>query len=546
MPCPLCNSQRQLSRVPPGEHEKNKRNERVRVAGFFDNARERPDEVAVVDGDHCLTWARFADRVDRCAHVLRDAGVGVGDHVAMVMGNRSEFLEVLCACLETGAVLTPVNWHFQPDEAAYVVENCDARVLVVDARYVPAGKRCAELPGVRRALVTSGADECGLERYEDALAAAPDDPIGVDGPAGGVMLYTSGTTGRPKGVRRELVAGATARTMVAGMAFMGELLGADTSRPHLVTGPLYHAAPIGFSQMAFHGGAPLVLMHQWTPEATLELMTRWDVATTHLVPTMFTRLLRLPEQVRAAFDPSGLRLVLHGAAPCPVPVKEAMIEWWGPVITEYYGATEGGLTLIRAQEWLERKGSVGRPLPNYTVEIRDDDGRQLPVGETGTVWFRSTTGPATFEYYKDDAKTKEAHLEPGVFTLGDVGRVDDEGYVWLTDRKNDMIIAGGVNIYPAEVEQVLVTHPAVADAAVFGIPDEEWGESVKAAVELLQGHVPSAELERELIDFCRARLAHYKCPRSIDFEERLPRHPTGKLYKRLLRERYWQGAGKLI
>jgi long-chain acyl-CoA synthetase len=275
-------------------------------------------------------------------------------------------------------------------------------------------------------------------------------------------------------------------------------------------------------------------------------MAEWQITNTHMVPTMFVRLLRLPDERRAAFDPSHLQAVVHGAAPCPVWAKEAMIDWWGPVLYEYYGATEGGMATITPEEWLEHKGSVGKAAAIYRIEIRDDDGDEVPAGDAGTVWFRSLLGNETFTYYKDEDKTKSAHLEPGVFTLGDVGKLDEEGYLFLTDRKSDMIISGGVNIYPREIEQVLTTHPAVADVAVFGIPNDDWGEEVKAAVELVKGREPSPELERELIGFCRERIAHFKCPRSVDFEEALPRHSTGKLYKRLLRDKYWNREGRFI
>jgi long-chain acyl-CoA synthetase len=516
------------------------------ATGFFHIAEERPDGLAVVDAHRKLTWAEFDGRVNRLARVLRDAGLQPGDHMAMIMGNRSEFMEVLGACLKTGVVVTPVNWHFQPDEAAYVVENCDARALIVDEAYLGAGRRCAEVPGLRLAL-TTGAGAEGLDPYESFLAEQDPSPLPLDVEPGGFMLYTSGTTGRPKGVHRSLAPpGATLDTLLTIMGMMGAPLGIQPGGAHLLTGPLYHAAPLGFGSMSFNAGNTLVMMDHWTPEATLDLIEEWSITDTHMVPTMFVRLLRLPEERKASFDTSTLRAVVHGAAPCPIWVKEAMIDWWGPVLNEYYGATEGGITIIGSDEWQAHKGSVGKPLPLYSVEIRDDDGKEVPTGEVGTVWFRSLMSDQTFSYYKDEEKTRGAHLEPGVFTLGDVGRVDDDGYLFLTDRKSDLIISGGVNIYPAEVEKVLGQHPAVADVAVFGIPHEEWGEEVKAAVELIAGHEPSDDLAADLIGFCRDRLAHYKCPRSVDFEDELPRHPTGKLYKRLLRDRYWSGRGSMI
>jgi long-chain acyl-CoA synthetase len=514
--------------------------------GFYEIAKERPDDVAVVDAGGARTWASFDDRVNRIGRALEASGIERGDHIAMLMGNRAEFVEIASAAVKAGLVVTPVNWHLKADEVRYVVENCDAKALFVDDQLLETGTPSADLPDLRVRLVTAGASG-EFESYEDAIASASDAPLPADNAPGGTMLYTSGTTGRPKGVSRNVApAGSTVEGFMTVLAMTGAPLGLKPGGAHLVTGPLYHAAPLGFSTISFNLGNPLVIMDKWSPEDTLSLMTRWGITDSHLVPTMFIRLLRLPEEVRAGFDASELRAIVHGAAPCPVWAKEQMIEWWGPVLVEYYGATEGGLTVIDSEDWLQHRGSVGKPLPVYTVEIRDDSGDVLQPNDTGTVYFRALAGPDTFEYYKDAAKTSAAHVEPGVFTLGDVGHLDDDGYVWLTDRKTDMIISGGVNIYPAEVEQVLGQHPAVADVAVFGVPHEEFGEEVKAAVELLPGHDPSPELEAELIAWCRDRVAHFKCPRSVDFEAELPRHTTGKLYKRLLRDKYWDREARFI
>jgi len=513
---------------------------------FATSAREVPDSTAIVDVRRKLSWGELNDRVKRLTQAFGEAGLRPGDHIAMVMGNRSEFVEILTACIHAGITVTPVNWHLTGDEAAYVVRDCGARAFIADDTYLEVGEHCANLPGLRLRLVTGDRAHGSLDSYETVLRFSAPAPLPIGQEVGGFMLYTSGTTGRPKGVERSMGgSGSTVEASTSILAAMGRALGLASGGAHLVTGPLYHAAPLGFSQMAFNLGSSLILMDKWSPEATLDLMRDWSITSTHLVPTMFIRLLRLDEQTRASFDPSHLALVLHGAAPCPIWAKEQMIDWWGPIITEYYGATEGGATLITSEDWLAHKGSVGRPLPIYTVEIRDDDGLPQPPGQSGVIYFRSTLGE-TFRYHNDPMKTAAAHAEPGVFTLGDIGHVDAGGYVWLTDRKNDLIISGGVNIYPAEVELVLGAHPAVADVAVFGIPNDEWGEEVKAAIELLPGHLPSADLEAQLLAWCRERLAAYKCPRTFDFEERLPRHPTGKLYKRLLRDRYWQGRGRSI
>lgn len=517
------------------------------ATGFFNIAAERPDDLAVVDAFGQWTWSEFNERVNRVGRALEDVGIRRGDHIAMLMGNRAEFVEILCACLLSGVVVTPVNWHFNAEEVAYVVDNCDAKAFIFDDRQLDSAKLALEKVSLRLKVVTGATDRDGALAFESWVGSAEATPYPTDVEPGGYMLYTSGTTGRPKGVDRRIApAGSTIEGLLSLMGMMGAPLGVQPGGAHLVTGPLYHAAPLGFSSMAFNGGSTMIIMDTWSPEATLDLMDRWEITNTHMVPTMFVRLLRLPEERRAAFDPKHLQAVVHGAAPCPVWAKEAMIDWWGPVLYEYYGATEGGLTAIGSDEWNAHKGSVGKPLPVYTLEIRDDDGDLLGTGEPGTVWFRSLLGGETFTYYKDEEKTKNAHLEPGVFTLGDVGLLDEEGYLFLTDRKSDLIISGGVNIYPREVEQVLTTHPLVADVGVFGIPNDEWGEEVKAAVELVPGAEASPELERELIDFCRDRLAHFKCPRSVDFEDELPRHSTGKLYKRLLRDRYWNREGRFI
>jgi long-chain acyl-CoA synthetase len=335
--------------------------------------------------------------------------------------------------------------------------------------------------------------------------------------------------------------------MVSATIAGGRTLGLDGSGPHLVTGPLYHAAPLLFAVYDLIAGAPMVVMQRWDAARTLEMIERQRIAHTHLVPTMFVRLLRLDESVRAAFDPTSLTLVLHGAAPIARHVKEQMIAWWGEVLVEYWGATESGVcTLVGSREWLERPGTVGRPTPSYEVFAVDDAGRRLGTGERGALYARHKVVERPFEYHRAEGKTAESYLDETAFTFGDVGYVDADGYVYLSDRKSHTIICGGVNIYPAEIEDVLHRHPAVADVAVFGVPDEEWGEQVKAAVELADGYAASPALAAEILAFAREHLAGYKVPRSIDFEDALPRHTTGKLYTRLLRDRYWQGKERSI
>jgi len=541
---------------------------------ILDVAACRPGEIALDDLVRRRTWAELVDRATRTARLFRDGlGLRPDDHAALLMGNRVELVETVLGAMMAGIWLTPINRHLQGDEIAYIVADSGARVVIADDehRALLAG---APATGEHRASIGTGPvhDEHGTpgggaraEAADDAraptrtaplvltagpeldaaLAAASDAPLPLDGPAGGTMMYTGGTTGRPKGVQRARAASLGAALAGAGTA--GAAIGLDGSGPHLVTGPLYHAAPLLFAVYDLLNGAPMIVMPRWDPAATLALIAERGVRHTHLVPTMFVRLLRLPEEARRAFDPAPLALVLHGAAPIGVEVKRAMIDWWGPVLVEYWGATEGGVcTLVGAPDWLAHPGTVGRAVPAYEVFATDDDGRRLPAGETGTLYCRHVQLARPFEYHRAASKTAEAYHPTGAFTTGDVGRVDAEGWVHLSDRKSHMIITGGVNVYPAEVEQVLQLHPAVADAGVFGIPDDEWGESVKAAVELADGVAGSPALAAEILAFARQRLARYKVPRSIDFMARLPRHPTGKLLVRLLREPYWQGRERRI
>jgi long-chain acyl-CoA synthetase len=367
-----------------------------------------------------------------------------------------------------------------------------------------------------------------------------------DGPAGGNMIYTSGTTGRPKGVQR-----ARASTLAAALAAQrayAHAIACDGSGPHLVTGPLYHAAPLMYAVYDQACGAPVVVMPRWEERAALRLLAEREIHHTHLVPTMFVRLLtRVPEEERRAFQAPALHTVLHGAAPIAPNVKRQMIEWWGPILYEYWGGTEGGVTtFLSSAEWLAHPGSVGRAVPHYEVFAVDEAGRRLPPGEEGALYARHARTPQVFAYHGDAGKTAGAFLDPMTHTLGDIGRVDADGWVYLSDRRANLIISGGVNIYPAEIEAVLQEHPAVADVGVFGIPDEEWGEQVKAAIELQPGHEPGPELERAILAFARERLAGYKVPRSIDFERELPRTPAGKLAVRRLRDPYWEGRERRI
>lgn len=504
---------------------------------LLDLAAAAPDAPALDDLERRRTRGELVDRATRAGRLLRSAGVAPGGTVALLLGNRVELVELATAAVLAGARYTAVNWHLTPAEVRYVLADSGARLLVTEPAFAAVATEAAA--GLDIAIVEAGPD------LDAALADHSDEPFPPDGPAGRSMLYTSGTTGRPKGVVR--AAGTTVADQLEALGEVGAGVGLDGGGPHLVTGPLYHAAPLGFAVGDLHAGAELVLMGRFDPADTLALIDGRGVRASHLVPTMFVRLLRLDDAVRAGFDGSSLRTVLHGAAPIAPQVKTRMIDWWGPVLVEYWGTSEAGVfTLVGSTDWLARPGTVGRPVPHYEVFAVDDAGVTLPAGEVGTLYCRHRQRQQVFEYHGAPDKTAGAHLAPGVFTMGDVGHVDAEGFVHLADRAANVIISGGVNIYPAEIEHVLAEHPAVADVAVFGVPDDEWGEQVKAAVELTAGTEASAELEAELLAFARERLAGYKVPRSVDVEDELPRHPTGKLYVRLLRDRYWAGRDRRV
>ena len=495
------------------------------------HAARRPTAPALLSAPGTITYGELNERANRLARAFRRRGLVRGDSVALLCSNRTEFAEVLLATQRAGLRLTTVNWHLTGDEAGYIVADCEAKAFVAEARFAEiATGAAAAAPNVRVRLAIGGAID-GFEDLSGASAGEPGDDL-ADPSLGSQMLYTSGTTGRPKGVYRDEASLATAVTLARAAYRDGNV--------HLLTGPLYHAAPLLFSLNApLIAGVPVVMMPAWDPEEALRLIEKHRVTHTHMVPTMFHQLLALPDDVRARYDVSSLRNVLHGAAPCPVGVKQRLIEWVGPVVNEYYAATEGLGTWVDSNTWLRKPGTVGRPVPDDQVVVGDDQGNRLPAGEVGIVWFKASEVP--FEYYKDRAKTESSYRDRH-FTLGDMGYVDEDGFLFLTDRSANLIISGGVNIYPAEIDAVLLEHPAVADAATIGVPNPEWGEEVLAVIELRSGVPASAELADELVTFCRDRLAHYKCPRRVEFVDKLPRQDNGKIYKRLLRDRYRERA----
>jgi long-chain acyl-CoA synthetase len=503
-----------------------------RAVGY--RARTNPDDLAVVSGAGDRTWAELDARCNQLVRAMRARGVEAGQAIALVCSNRPEFVETYIAAARNGLRLTPINWHLGAEEIAYIVSDCEAAIFVADERFA---KTCAEAaklsPNAAVRLAVGGHIE-GFDDYDEALAAESADPIENEG-FGQTMLYTSGTTGRPKGVYRRRPAVSRARNEAAASH-------EDTDR-YLVTGPLYHAAPLAFSLgLPYLWGLGIVLMDGWEPEETLRLVEEHKITHMHLVPIMFHRLISLPDDVKARYDVSTLKRIAHGAAPCPVHVKKAMIDWVGPIIWEYYAATEGSGTSVESDEWLTKPGTVGK-VPEGHVEIRDDEGNPVETGEVGTIFLRAPDDKETrFEYYKDTGKTSSAY-SGDYFTLGDMGYVDEDNYLFLTDRSADLIISGGVNIYPAEVDAVMIMHAAVRDSCTIGIPNEEWGEEVKTVIELKDGFDGTPDLANELIEHARARLAHFKCPKSVDFTDELPRHETGKLYRRLVREEYRKKAG---
>jgi len=510
-------------------------------------AEQHPDKPAIIfgNGETTITYAQLEQNSRRLAHLFRALGCEYGDGIALIMGNEDPFYDIYWAAMRSGLYFTPINWHLAEDEVRYIADNCDAKLFIASERFAKvATHAAADLPKAQAKLAFGEID--GFQRIETLLGDVPEDAPLDNQMEGGTMLYSSGTTGYPKGVRAKLsgLPSGDPRAALASQAFMG-MFGFSPDDHYLSPAPLYHAAPLAFSTAQQRMGATAVVLRSFDPEETLRIIQDQKVTTSQWVPTHFRRLLHLPEDVRKRYDLSSLRVAVHAAAPCPIPVKEAMIEWWGPIVLEYYAGTEGGGTVIRSEEWMEHKGSVGRHWAGGTIHILDDDGNEKTEPEQeGGIFFEANPDPeARFRYYKDDEKTAQSY-RGDLFTLGDVGYLDADGYLYLTDRKSHMIISGGVNIYPQEVENCLSSHPKVDDVAVIGVPNEEMGEEVKAVV-IPRNAEAGPVLEQELIDFCRAEIAHFKCPRSIDFVAELPRLPTGKLLKRKLREEYWKSE-KLI
>ena len=499
-----------------------------------DMLRRRGDAPAVImaGSGGARTYASLDDRSTRLARVFDDAGLVPGDHVAVLLRNQLEYFDAAWAALRSGLYLTPVSWHLGADEAGYIIEDCGAQALVTASTMADVVSQLGAHAKRLEIRLSVGGGIDGYDDFDEVLATTPGTPRDNER-EGMLMLYSSGTTGRPKGILPPLSTSAfgTARGGIAAIA--KQFYDVDRSSVYLSPAPLYHAAPLGWTLAGHRLGATVVVMERFDAQGTLDAIERHRVTHAQFVPTHFVRMLRLPDEVRAGADLSSLRRVIHAAAPCPVPIKHQMIDWVGPIVDEYYGGSEGfGLCAIGAAEWLAHPGSVGRSVFNQ-VHIVDDDGTELGPEETGQVWFSAA---GRFEYHNDPDKTREATDPRGWATYGDVGHLDEDGYLYLTDRASNMIISGGVNIYPQEAENVLTVHPAVHDVAVLGVPDPEMGERVKAFVVAAQPPDDPDGLAAELIEYCRGEIAHYKCPRQLVFVGELPRLESGKLLKRRLLE----------
>ncbi|MFA5631303.1 MAG: acyl-CoA synthetase [Porticoccaceae bacterium] len=497
-------------------------------------AKVSPQRTAIImaGSGQRISYGELDAASNKVAHLLRGLGLERGDGIALFMQNNIHFLEICWGAQRSGLYFTPISWRSKLDELVYILRNSGARALFADEQYATLASDAAREAGIKSVFVLGDAAVEG-QSYRDALVAQPASAIADESP-GRDMLYSSGTTGRPKGVKIALP-DSDLTTIQPAMAWLTSRYGFDENTVNLTPAPLYHAGPLRYSMCLGHTGGTNIIMEKFDAEHALQLIEKYRVTHTEMVPTMFVRLTKLPQSVRDKYDLSSLKMMVHGTGPCAREIKQAMIDWLGPILEEQYGGTEGnGLCAIDSHEWLERPGSVGRAVIG-AVRIVDENGNELPAGREGLVYFE---GGPRFEYHDEPAKTSQAYSAQGWSTLGDIGYLDEDGYLYLTDRQSDMIISGGMNIYPREVENVLINHDKVMDVAVFGVPHPEFGEAVKAVVQLSPGTEISGELEKELLEYCRERISSIKCPRSIDFADELPRHETGKIYKRLLKARY--------
>jgi long-chain acyl-CoA synthetase len=519
----------------------------VAVLGLWAIAEATPGRAALIESNgRAVSYAELAARADQYGRGLQALGLRAGDTVAGLLPNGTDALALFFAAAQTGLYVVPVNWHLTALEVAYILTDSGAGAFVADERFAGVAVDAADAAGIDPRARFAAGDIAGQVPGFAPLAGLGADRSGRPEPrtAGGPMMYTSGTSGRPKGVRRPLTGEDPDKVPATAGWFFGLFgLAPLDDHVHLCCSPLYHTAVLNFATISLQLGHPVVLMDHFEPTELLALVERHRVTHTHMVPTQFRRLLALPQSARDRYDVSSLRCVIHSAAPCPPDVKRQMIQWWGPVVTEYYAASEGGGTAITAPEWLARPGSVGRAWLGTEVRVLDEAGDDVPPGQPGLVYMRM--GTSTFDYHQDEEKTLASRAR-GMFTVGDIGYLDDDGYLYLCDRKNDMIISGGVNIYPAEIESALSGHPAVADVAVFGIPHDEWGEEIKAVVQPVAEAEPGPALTADLLAYLGERVARFKLPRTIDYVSELPRDPNGKLYKRRLRDPYWTDRDRAI
>lgn len=507
-------------------------------------AKIQPDKPAVitVSDNRSITFAELEDQANRTAQLFRKLGLKRGDTVATLVGNSIEFLEINNGAQRSGLYLVPIASRLNADEAAYIINDSQSRVAIIDAGTKHGAELAADFANlcskVEHVYAVRG-DLPGLERWEQAIAAMPAEMI-ADPSIGVAMIYSSGTTGQPKGVKHPLPEqpyGAPNQHL----SLMTDWYHMRTRMDFIISAPMYHSGANAFAMSTLALGGTVILFEKFDPEQMLQVIDRYKPHGGQFVPTMFTRMVKLPKEVRDKYDVSSLELALHSAAPCPVEVKRAMIEWWGPIFLDIYGGAESiGFCQIRSEEWLRKPGSVGRA-SHGVLHICDEEGNELPLGENGLIYFEHPE--AQFEYLGDDEKTRSSY-DPrgrGWRTYGDIGHVDEDGYLFLTDRRSFMIVAGGVNIYPQEAENVLTMHPKVTDVVVFGVPDPDMGEQVKAVVQPADWNAAGPELEAELIAYCKSKLATLKCPKSIDFQQQLPRDDNGKISKKALKDSYWQG-----
>lgn len=506
------------------------------------HARTNPDKPAFImaGSGEVVTYRQLDDRTNQAAQLFRSLGLKLGDHIAIHMENNRHFLEIVWSAQRSGLIYTAISTHLKEEEIAYIVDNCEAKLIVTSSALGElAGNIQQRCPQLQHSFMVNGAS-AGFDSWEEAIAGQPTESI-ADEERGVQMLYSSGTTGRPKGVLPR-APGGEIYSLLPSAETLSKAFGFDENTVYLSPAPLYHAAPLTYNTITLQCGGTSIIMERFDAERSLALIEKYRVTHSQWVPIMFIRMLRLEESVRDAYDLSSQRIAIHAAAPCPVDIKQQMIDWWGETIYEYYGSTEGmGFTALNSAQWLAHPGSVGAPL-GCSIKILGEDGSELPPGEIGTVYFADKI--SDFQYYKEPEKTAKSFNDKGWGTVGDAGYLDEDGYLYLSDRKDFMIISGGVNVYPQEIENQLIMHPAVADVAVFGIPNEEFGEEVKAVVQPRVWPVDEAAVEQELIAWTRGKLSVIKTPKSVDFMETLPRLDNGKLYKRYLQQQYRDAAVK--